>query len=416
MNSDGDIAAALPEPPPPRPARREAAIEAALQRFDGGGATDRPPAATPASWRGRIVRPQFAALATAALVALIGLPVWMSADHQFSSVSRQAPAGPGAVSSPVPATVNNPASAPVARQVPASPPPKSTATTAPMVSPRLESALPNPPSAVVADRRDTGCAGGTCAAPIDAPIGGWRVEGSDKANVAGFSAPEPRPVDEKRLDKDHFARAENRAELAYAPPPPPPAPVAPPAVAPMAPGAPAIAGQAMADASSAGDIAVTGILMRKSSNADLVVTGQRRSAAKPEPYGDWNACTVDDPRQRLGACRKLVDPAAAGPEGRAAAHVADGLSLAWRDDLDGAIAAFDQAIAISPRLSFAYLNRGLVYAHKGELDRALDDLNRAVRYAPNVARNYYSRSLLWRQRGDAKRAAVDQARAIALDR
>ena len=157
--------------------------------------------------------------------------------------------------------------------------------------------------------------------------------------------------------------------------------------------------------------------MSESSGADVVVTGQRRkAAAKGAAYRDWNACTVDDPKQRLEACRKLVDAAAPGSAGRAAARVADGLSRAWQDDLDGAIAAFDQAIAISPRLSFAYLNRGLVYARKGELDRALDDLNRAVRYAPDVARNYYSRSLLWRQRGDAKRAEADQARAIALDR
>src|SRR5437667_5146733 len=95
MSSDGDIAAALPEPPPPRPARRDAAIEAALRRFDGDGAPDRPRAATPAAWRGRVVRPQFAAFATIALVALIGLPVWLSGDHQFSSVSREAPAASG---------------------------------------------------------------------------------------------------------------------------------------------------------------------------------------------------------------------------------------------------------------------------------------------------------------------------------
>lgn len=160
---------------------------------------------------------------------------------------------------------------------------------------------------------------------------------------------------------------------------------------------------------------VTGSRMSRSASAGLVVTAQRR-AAKSAGRGDWNACTVNDPSHRLGACTTLVDPAAPGPAGRAAAHVVDGLSRAWRNDPDGAIAAFDQAIAVSPQLSFAYLNRGLVYARKGALDAALADLDRAVRYAPDAARNYYNRGLLWRQRGDASRAEADMASAVALDR
>jgi len=358
-----------------------------------------------------------------ALVALIGLPVWMSGDHPFSSVSREAPAGPvsSAVPNPVPNAVPNAvhsaaASGPAVGQAPAPQSPTLTATPAPVVSPRLEPETPNPPSATVADSGDARCAAGNCATQVDA----FRAEVREKSNMARFSAPEPQPAEEKRLDKDVSSGRQNwagYANLGLPPPPPPsPPPAAAPVIASIAPPAPAMAGQAMADAAPARDIVVTGTVMGRSSGADVVVTGQRRSAAKPAARGDWNACTVNDPNHRLGACRKLVDPAAAGRDGRAAAHVADGLSLAWRDDLDSAIAAFDRAIAISPRLSFAYLNRGLVYAHKGELDRALEDLNRAVRYAPDVARNYYSRSLLWRQRGDAKRAEADQARAIALDR
>ena len=35
MAVEKDQSAWLPEPPPPRPARRDAAIDAALRRFDG---------------------------------------------------------------------------------------------------------------------------------------------------------------------------------------------------------------------------------------------------------------------------------------------------------------------------------------------------------------------------------------------
>ncbi|MDB5707855.1 MAG: hypothetical protein JWN66_4971, partial [Sphingomonas bacterium] len=147
----------------------------------------------------------------------------------------------------------------------------------------------------------------------------------------------------------------------------------------------------------------------------IVVTGSRVARLSRNLRGDWNACTVNDPNRSLAGCRNLVDPAATGPAGRAAARLADGLSLAWRGDNDGAIAAFDQAIALQPRLAFAWLNRGLAHERLGDLDRAIADLDRAVRYAPGAARGYYNRSLLLRQRGDTRRARADQSRAVDLD-
>jgi tetratricopeptide (TPR) repeat protein len=95
--------------------------------------------------------------------------------------------------------------------------------------------------------------------------------------------------------------------------------------------------------------------------------------------------------------------------------VAEGLSRAWNNDLDGAITAFDAAIALQPRLAFAYLNRGLAYQRLGEADRALADLNRAVRYAPYAARGYYARSLIFRQKGDVERARADEESAVQRD-
>ena len=199
-----------------------------------------------------------------------------------------------------------------------------------------------------------------------------------------------------RAEQGYRSSAEGRDRFASPAAPAPPARVAP---APPPPPPPAFAARA-AEAADAGE---------------LVVTGSRISGRKPAGRGDWNACTVNDPIQSLSGCRKLVDPGAKGPAGRAAARLADGLSLAWEGDVDGAIAAFDQAIDIAPRLSFAYLNRGLAHQRKGELDRAIADLDQAVRYAPGAARGYYNRSLLLRQRGDAGRARADADRAVDMD-
>jgi tetratricopeptide (TPR) repeat protein len=129
--------------------------------------------------------------------------------------------------------------------------------------------------------------------------------------------------------------------------------------------------------------------------------------------GDWNACTILDPRRDVSACRAFAPPGSSGP---AARHLADGLTLAWEGDLDPAIDAFDRAIRTAPDLSVAYLNRGLAYQSKGNLRRALADLNRAVRQDPDNARGYYHRSLIRRARGDTARADADAKRAVELDR
>ena len=162
-----------------------------------------------------------------------------------------------------------------------------------------------------------------------------------------------------------------------------------------------------ARAGDADNIVVTGSAIRSSAGALRARTASRR--------GDWNACTINDPGRSLAACKNLVNPAASGTAGRAAAHVADGLSLAWRGDTDGAIAAFDQAVGIAPKLAIAWLNRGLAQERKGDLDQAIADLDKAVRFAPGTARVYYNRSLLYRQRGDARRAEADENRALELD-
>jgi tetratricopeptide (TPR) repeat protein len=149
--------------------------------------------------------------------------------------------------------------------------------------------------------------------------------------------------------------------------------------------------------------------------SDIVVTG---SLVRANPYaarGDWNACTVIDPEQSLRGCKSVLGIGAKGPAGEAAKHLSDGLALAWRGDLDGAIAAFDQAIALKPKFAFAYLNRGLAYQRQGESARAAADLDLAIKYAPYAARGYYNRSVLRREQGNRRGADADANRAVQLD-
>jgi tetratricopeptide (TPR) repeat protein len=182
----------------------------------------------------------------------------------------------------------------------------------------------------------------------------------------------------------------------------PPAAPAPRAPAPPPPAARA-ARQAAAEAAAAED------------SAQIMVTGSRVArdgyearAPSPAPVdaapldGEWNACTLYDPRRNPTRCRS-------------SAQVSEGLALAWQGDLDRAIRAFDRAIAAEPDLALAYLNRGLAYRQQGDLARALADLNRAVARDRTGARGYYHRSLLYRARGDEVRAEADAERAVAID-
>lgn len=379
---DDDLARSLPEPPPPRPVRRDAAIEAALQRFDAAGEAPRvapgpPPAPAVPSWWTRIGRPQAGMLVTAVLVAAIGVPV------ALTSIGQRFPAtGPetsGTVAGrPAPPSDTKPprVAGPLQEPKPIAPPPQSTAPD--MVAPDAVPATPSPT---------------VLAGNVQPPAASAR-------KVAGAAAPPPPPpppaeVAAEQRDLAAFAQSDRSTQAqefsrsaAKMRAEPMPAPV-------MAP-----------------PLAKAGRSAALEDSGDIVVTGSAIRA--PVRRGDWNACTVNDPRRSLDRCKGLVDPAAKGAAGRAAAHVADGLSLAWQGDYDGAIAAFDQAIVLQPRLAFAYLNRGLAQQRNGDLDRAIADLDRAVRYAPN-ARGYYNRGQLFCQRGDTRRATLDEARAVELD-
>lgn len=382
---DDDIGLSLPQPPPPGPARRDAAIQEAMRRFDARGepsraAPTRPEPQRVGSWWGKVNRPQLGIPVAASLVAVIGLPLaWLTvsqkttpatefasrdvADLKTFDVEGAAPPSVSAAAPKPPAVVFEPSHAtpaPVAtaqdsedRSIEAAAPPAQAFTTGKAEAPQI-----------------------------------LAESGSKRADNAG----------EGRRGTE-LAQAELRAS---------PIMVAPAAPAAVPPPPPSIGAEVPTTVDARQDLA-------SADTKDVIVTAARRRGRAVPDRGDWNACTINDPKRRLAACKSLVNPGAKGSKGQAAAHLADGLSLAWQGNIGRAIAAFDQAIAINPRSSLAYLNRGLAYQRQGDSDRALADLDQAIRLAPSAARGYYNRSLLFRERGDARRASADQARAINLN-
>lgn len=363
MGGDDDIQAALPAPPPPSPARREAAIAGALARFDGVGetGTDRVPgpAAPPAWWR----RPQAGAMLAAALFAAIGLPLaWTTLNSGTGPLGDR----------PVPTVTD--AARPAAFEVA-----DASRNTAPAILPPpakraapAASAPPAPAPVVAASP------GKPQAKPAD-------VAFAVPVRVTPPAPPPPPVVTGKAAANDEVVVTAARAGRSAAAPPP--------ASVAAAPAADAL----------------------REDVGTVVVTGTRIASPEKKKRGDWNACTIDDPGRMVSRCTKLADKGSKDVRSQADAYLADGLARGWDSDWRGAIAAFDRALAIAPGLSIAHLNRGLAYDRIGDEAHALADLDQAVRAAPRAARGYYHRSRILAKYGETQRARADARRAIDLD-
>jgi hypothetical protein len=374
MADDSDLARLLPDSPPPRPAARDAAIAAAMRRFDG--VPDPAPAAAPDRRPARWVSgKQIGALASIVLVAGISLSI---------ALNRPGGLQPGRVEQPPAVTAPRSVPASDRRGAPTPPAISAAEQPAPAVKPEPPVQKPVAPAAPVVS------AGGS----------------------------------DRRV-------AEGQPPAASPPPPPPPEPpaaTAPPpsrfavqnTPSPAAEESPiAAAGRAQTKTTVSGNLAAR--VSRKADDEsegarDVVVTGSR--VRRPNGYaarGDWNACTVIDPQESLRGCKGLLGIGAKGSADEAGTRLAEGLVLAWRGDLHGAIVAFDQAITLKPKFAFAYLNRGLAHQRQGETARAAADLDLAIKYAPYAARGYYNRGVLRREQGNRRGADADANRAVQLD-
>ncbi|MHA0316969.1 tetratricopeptide repeat protein [Sphingomonas melonis] len=312
---DDDLARQLPDPPPPRPAARRAALDAAMARFDGVEAptrSTRPPPAR-AGWR---LRPgPVGALASIALVAVVGIP--MALDHRDvpSEVARQRPKGDAR---PERIVANRGMPAPPsavkaeATPTPAAPVRRATDT--------QEDAAPPPPAS----------------APVSAP--------------APVSSVAPAPVPE--------------AVMEPAPPPPPPPP-------PPAPAAP------MSAPAQAQDVVVTGSRVARRTGVGRYTERASGIAADPADTAlrtGLAALEAGDSTAAIGA----LDRAIALRPDLASAYLNRALAYRQRGDLARAEKDVDRAIRLD-RSARAYRLRSDIRAARGDAKGGQKDRERADR-------------------------------------
>src|SRR5262249_6853107 len=101
----------------------------------------------------------------------------------------------------------------------------------------------------------------------------------------------------------------------------------------------------------------------------------------------------------------------------AKAHMARGTIRLLRKETAGALADYDEAVDLAPRLAGAYLHRAIGRRETGDLAHAGDDVSQALTLGPaDPAGAYYLRADLRLRLKDYKAAIPDYDQAIALDK
>ncbi len=116
--------------------------------------------------------------------------------------------------------------------------------------------------------------------------------------------------------------------------------------------------------------------------------------------------------------RKIGETAAKPAPTQAELSAEDYFSRAFsrdKQDHEGKIADYTEAIRLNPLHVDAYNNRGVEYQALGEVDKAFADYSEAIRLDPHYAISYSNRGALREMRGDYAGALADNDTAIRLN-
>ena len=137
--------------------------------------------------------------------------------------------------------------------------------------------------------------------------------------------------------------------------------------------------------------------------------------AAPARADDMETCKKSDGDDALAACTRLISSKTLRGGELAQAYLSRGLIyIRFKADWDRAIADYDEALKLNPKIAGAYTGRAAANLRKGNIDRALPDLNEGLRLDPkspgvrNVFGYYYNK------KGDHERALTEVNEALRL--
>ena len=101
--------------------------------------------------------------------------------------------------------------------------------------------------------------------------------------------------------------------------------------------------------------------------------------------------TPRDPEATIVDCTQSINSGKWKGRDQAANYTNRGNGYRDKNDLDHAIADFNEAIRLDPKLAMAFLGRGIAFSDKGDNDRAIADLTEAIRLDPKSAMAFDNR-------------------------
>ncbi len=117
----------------------------------------------------------------------------------------------------------------------------------------------------------------------------------------------------------------------------------------------------------------------------------------------------------LDVCTRALQQETLGPRDRAATLVNRGIIHMQAKNLDRALADYDAALRVDPRLAEAHVNRGIALLYRGGADReAVEALSAGLELRPSRPEiAYYSRAVANEMLGNLRAAYEDYQAAAA---
>jgi tetratricopeptide (TPR) repeat protein len=135
----------------------------------------------------------------------------------------------------------------------------------------------------------------------------------------------------------------------------------------------------------------------------------------PLSVGDYKNWGRPDDKEKRGKALDNLEEMLLKSKDEALAHSKQGIALHKKNELEQAIAEYDQAVKLYPRSAEVYYNRGLAYRQKDNMDQALLDYTQAILLDPKYIPAYANRGYAFYKLGDFDRALADFDKILEFD-